>query len=119
MAKTVKLNPKVTPTYKYKINDQIGQLPREISINDLVAHIGKHGISRDEFYRDRAIKFGSDKSIPSDRLMIYAKVFDCSTEELMNHEVNAKSIREVAQKAVKSTLKVIALFLLSINSLIN
>lgn len=112
MAKTVKLNPTVKPTLKYKLNDQLGLLPRELSINDVVEHLKKYGVSQDQFYRDRKIKFNSDHSIPSDRLIIYSKVFDCSIDDLMNHEVNAKSIREVAQKAVKSTLKVIAFFIL-------
>lgn len=107
MAKTIRLKSRVKPSYKYNIDQQIGLLSfKKNLINELIEHLAKYGITRSEFYRDRAIPFGSEKSISADRLMIYAKVFDCTTEELVNHEINARSIREVMDgKKIKSSLK--------------
>lgn len=107
MAKTVRLKPVSKPSFKYNINQQIGLLPfKKNLIQEVIEHLAKYGITRNEFYADRAIPFGSEKSISSDRLMIYAKVFDCTTEDLVNHEINARSIREVMDgKKVKSSLK--------------
>lgn len=86
------------PKHKYALNDQVDSLPRSSTINELIAHLEDAGISRNEFYSDRNIEFGSDKSIPSDRLLIYAKVFDCNLEDLLNQEVKAKSFRQQVQK---------------------
>jgi len=93
---------KFTPKHKYSINKQVDSLPRTMTINDLVKHLELAGISRNEFYSDRNIAYGSNKSIPSDRLFIYAKVFDCLIDELLNQEVKAKSIRE---QRIKSKTK--------------
>lgn len=96
MGKTIRLTPTARPSYKYNINHQIGLLPfKRNLIQQIIDHLAKSGITRNEFYSDRAIPFGSDKSIPSDRLMIYAKVFECAIQDLVNHKVNADSIRDV------------------------
>lgn len=80
--------------FKYKINYQVSQLPRELAIGDIVSLLEKYGISKDQFYRDRKILIKSSTSITTDRLMIYAKIFDCSINELLNTQVqNVKSIR--------------------------
>lgn len=97
MAKTVHLHSRVTPKSKYNLNYQLGLLPRTFKIKNLVAHLKESGITQDEFYRDRLIEFGSEKSISADRLFIYAKVFDCTIDDLVNHQINAKSIRETMQ----------------------
>lgn len=98
MGKTVKLNPRVRSKYKYNLNREISLLPRTLTIKKLIQHLASSGVSRDEFYSDRSIELGSDKSIPSDRLMIYAQVFDCETTDLINHEVKAVSIRDALGK---------------------
>jgi hypothetical protein len=95
MAKTVKLNPDMKPKYKYNLNHQIGLLPKNVPIGKIVEHLLNSNITKDEFYRDRAIPFGSPKSISHDRLMVYAQVFECSIEDLTNQHIKAKSIREV------------------------
>lgn len=95
MAKIISLKKqRYTPKHKYALNEQVDALPRSQSINDLVKHLEDAGISRNEFYADRNIEFGSEKSIPSDRLLIYAKVFDCSIHDLLNQQVKAKSFRQ-------------------------
>lgn len=95
MGKIVKLSPKKTkPKYKYALNAELAKLPRSTSINDVIKHLAKYGITRDEFYRDREIAFGSDSSIPSDRLFIYAQVLDCMVDDLMNQQPKAQSIRQ-------------------------
>lgn len=108
MGKTIRLTPTARTPYKYNINHQIGLLPFQRNlIQKIIEHLAKSGITRREFYSDRAIPFGSDKSIPSDRLMIYAKVFECTMQDLVNHKVNADSIREamvVKRKRVKHGL---------------
>lgn len=95
MAKIIRLK-KTKPAYKFKyaINEQIGMLPRNMTINELIDYLEKVGINRNAFYRDRDIRFGSESSIPSDRLFIYAKVFDCPVDDLINQPVKAKSIRQ-------------------------
>jgi hypothetical protein len=89
---------KQRPKYKYTLEDQLHMLPRNLTVKAVELHLKEFGITRDSFYDDRRILFGSDFSIPSDRLFIYAKVFDCPIQDLLNQEVNATSIR---QKNVK------------------
>lgn len=103
MGKTIALKKqRYNPKYKYAINEQVDSLPRTMSINDLLKHLEVSGISRNEFYADRNILFGSEKSIPSDRLLKYIKVFDCTIDDLLNEQVKAKSIR---QQTIKSKSK--------------
>ena len=95
MAKVIQLkHSKPKPKYKYAINEQLGMLPRNMTIADVTDHLKKNGITRDSFYRDREILYGAESSIPSDRLFIYAKVFDCPVQDLLNQEIKAKSIRQ-------------------------
>lgn len=109
MGKTIRMRAATKPKFKYSINHQIGLLPHKRDlIQQIIDHLAKHGITRTEFYADRRILLDSKKSIPSDRLMIYAQVFECKTEDLVNHQVNAKSIREVMAKSkvrVRSSLR--------------
>lgn len=106
MGKTIRLHKKLTPKYKYNINEQLGLLPRELKIQKVLQHLKLNGISHHQFYADRAIEYGSDKSIPSDRLLIYTKVFDCSIEDMMNHTIKAQSLRELnAPVKFKGSLK--------------
>lgn len=113
MAKTRKLNPDVKPKYKYNINHQLGLLPKNLPISKVVEHLATHNVTKDEFYRDRSILLGSTKSIPEDRLVIYAIVFDCEVHDLRNQQVKARSIRAVMdgtlhkpdKKPIKSSLR--------------
>lgn len=95
MAKIIALKKsKLKPKYKYALEEQLDMLPRHMTIAEVEEHLKKHEISRDAFYSDRRITFGSKSSIPSDRLFIYAKVFDCPVQDLLNQEIKAKSIRQ-------------------------
>ena len=106
MAKTIRLRiPKSKPNYKYAINDQMALLPRSWKVKDVITHLEKEGITRNEFYADRDIPFGSEKSISSDRLLIYTQVFECSIEDLMNHTIDAKPIRAIVREKSKSGLR--------------
>ena len=88
--------------YKYNINQQIERLPYKPNLIDqIVTHLKAQGITRASFYRDRIIRLNSTQSIPSDRLIIYSKVFECSTEDLLNHTIKARSIRQVMNRATK------------------
>lgn len=104
MGKTISIRPKVKPLHKYKytINTQIDHLPRTLTVAEVVKHLNDNGISKTEFYTDRAILFGSDKSIPADRLQKYAIVFDVTIDELQNQPVKATSIRQQFMGAKKS-----------------
>jgi hypothetical protein len=92
---------------KYNIQAKVSLLPREIRISDLLKVLEKHGIVKGTFYRDSKVKSDSDFSIPTDRLQIYAKVFGCSLDELMNHGVEKiKSIhQELLSKKGKKKIK--------------
>ena len=106
MAKTIRLKtPRLKPKFKYNINDQIDLLPRQFQVNDIVKHLAKSGITRNEFYRDRSIQFGNSKSIPSDRLITYAQLFDCDIKELMNHTIETQSLRGSINPSAKTSLK--------------
>lgn len=95
MAKIIRLKKlKTRHKFKYALNEQVGMLPRNMNINQLIDHLARHGISRNEFYADRKIPFGSESSIPSDRLFIYASVFDVPVTDLLNQQINASSIRQ-------------------------
>lgn len=95
MAKVIALPRKKTiPKYKYALNEQISMLPKSMKTAEVVEHLKENKVTYDEFYRDRKIPYGSESSIPSDRLFIYAKVFDCPVADLLNHEIKAKSIRQ-------------------------
>lgn len=106
MGKTIRLHSKPKPIYKYTINEQLSHLPRSVKTMDVIAHLSDNGITRNEFYADREIPFGSDKSIPADRLQKYAIVFDVTIDELQNQPVKATSIRSqfMSKKKSKSLL---------------
>lgn len=94
MGRQIKLHKKKNPVYKYAINEQLDMLPRTMKTKEVLEHLKQFGITRNEFYADRNIAWGSEKAIPSDRLIKYAKVFDCTLEELMNELPVATSIRQ-------------------------
>ncbi len=100
MAKPVRPTVDRNPSKKYNIEQQLDLLSRAISIEVVVEHLKKFGVSRDDFYRDRRIPYGSAKSISADRLQIYAQVFDCTIEDLQNQPVKAKSIRALIDAPV-------------------
>jgi len=106
MAKVIPLkNLKHTPKFKYALNEQLGNLNRNTKISEVIDHLAKWKVSKDEFYRDRNIEYGSPTAIPEDRLFIYCKVFDCTVEDLINYQpVKATSLRTIISK-IKTPLK--------------
>lgn len=87
--------------FKYNINHQISLLPREVAISDIIDILHKEGISQDSFYRDRNITLGSDQSIPSDRLFIYADLFECSVSDLL--AANRKPVDSIRVRLLKKS----------------
>ena len=76
--------------YKYRIGELIQRKPYEKNlIGKIVIELEKNGISQEQFYRYRKIPSTSKSSMPSDALFIFAKVFDCSIDDL----VDQKSIK--------------------------
>jgi hypothetical protein len=78
--------------FKYRIQQQIDKLPREITIGAIEKMLDARGISPGTFYRDRKISTKSEQSISIDRIQIYAKFFDCSIEDLLPEHKEAKVI---------------------------
>lgn len=86
MAKTAK--------FKYNLNHQISLLPRNKTIEMIVADLDKEGIKERTFFRDRSIELGEKTDIPSSRLLIYSKYFDVSLNELFNYDKEVNSVNE-------------------------
>jgi hypothetical protein len=82
------------PKYKYNLNHQISLLPRNKTIELISGELEKEGIAERTFFRDRSIKINDPGDIPSERLMIYAKFFDVSIDELFNYDNKVKPIAE-------------------------
>jgi hypothetical protein len=91
---------------KYNINYQIGLLPREVSIGEIVSSLEKAGINRDAFYRDRSIGISDEQDIPGERLLIYSKFFGVPLIDLFNHNPKVKAFTQ--RKPSKTMSKVLA-----------
>lgn len=104
MAKTIKLYQKKSlPQYKYRLQELIDGLPKAMAkFSTLEIILKDHGISQNEFYRDRTTAYGSEFSIPGDRLSVYSKLFDVTIEELMNHTIKVKPL---IQSRIKTQLR--------------
>lgn len=86
---------------KYLINHLISQLPRQISIRDIVKELEQnHGISRVTFYRDRSLTIKDESSIPSDRLDTYAALLGVTPDQLKNYTI--KKIVPIANRKAKA-----------------
>lgn len=81
----------------------VNDLPNRITIQSIEKILlDEHNISKHQFWSDRKIKLESDQSIPGDRLAVYAQLFDCTIEQLMNHTIKAKPL---FQSRLKTKLK--------------
>jgi hypothetical protein len=76
--------------YKYNINHFINDLPKSKSTDWVIAELEKEGIKSRTFFRDKAIEVGDDQDIPSERLLIYAKFFGVTLDELFNYTMKVK-----------------------------
>jgi hypothetical protein len=95
--------------FKYNINKFIDELPRQITIGNLVKVLDEeHNINRDTFYRDRNLKVSDKFCIPSNRLDTYAALFGKTPDELKNYEtkkikpLSERKLSTVQSKVVKS-----------------
>ncbi len=92
--------------FKYNINHQISLQPRQVSIGAIEKILAKeHGISRDAFYRDRNLTLADTFSIPSDRMDIYAALFNCTVDDLKNF--TSKKIKPLADRKLSKTQKAV------------
>ena len=69
--------------FKYAINDYVVKLPGTISVRRLCEILEQNGIQRVTFFRHRSIRANSKQSIPADKLMVYAQLFNCSMDDLV------------------------------------
>ena len=103
MAKTIKLHKaKQLPTYKYKLQELVDALPKSTTMAQLESLLKDHGISQNQFYRDRTARYGSDFNIPVDRMVVYSQLFDTTIEQLMNQPIKVKPL---IQSRIKTPLK--------------
>lgn len=106
MGKTVKLHQKkLVPIHKYKIEQlRIEELPSSVSKLAILEKLllEEHGITQNEFYRDRNCLQTDEFSIPGDRLAVYAQLFGTTIEDLMNQPIKAKPLIE---SRIKTRLK--------------
>lgn len=95
--------------YKYHLEHFLSLRPASITMQQIEDILQKdHGISRSTFLRDRSITKNSDKSIPSDRLDIYAALLNVSVDDLKNYTVKVKPLQdrkpsELMKKVIKRT----------------
>lgn len=65
--------------YKYRIREVYEQLPRSVTVKQIIDELG---IARRTFYKDLAIKATEKADIPATRLQRYAQVLGVSVESL-------------------------------------
>lgn len=90
-----------SPKLKYKIEEQLRLLPRNISTARVIADLQ---ISERTFYKDKGITLTDDKEIPAGRLAKYAAYFGVAIEDLFTRPTRIKSIHERTAK-IKTPLK--------------
>lgn len=74
--------------YKYKLNHLLSLLPAGVYPENVIAHLDLvYHIPSQIFYEDRYLVQGDETEIPYERLLIYAKVFEVSIEDLRNVNV--------------------------------
>lgn len=96
-----KSNLKPKKHLKYKIQEYLDSRPAAISMSSIVQILAGHGISQSTFLRDRKIKKASAQSIPSDRLDVYAALFNVSVDDLKNYTINVKPLDEKSADRIK------------------
>jgi hypothetical protein len=90
--------------YKYRINEIIEQLPRSMTIGKIESILkAEHQISRDSFFRDRTLKISDRSSIPSERLDVYAALFNCSADDLKNYQ--PKAVKPLTERAPSQAMQ--------------
>lgn len=80
--------------YKYNINRFVNDLPKSKSTGWVIAELEKEGIKERTFFRDKSIVVDDEEDIPSERLLIYAKFFDVTLDELFNYTKKVKPAQE-------------------------
>ena len=100
------------PKYKYNIRHFLSLLPQYWTIEKVAEVLEKHGIPRRTFDRDKSITLQEESDIPGRRLFIYARLFDCSIEQLFNYPevimpLNTRRLSKDMEKiTTRTTLKI-------------
>lgn len=94
--------------FKYHINRLVNDLPKSKTNEWVISELEKEGIKSRTFFRDKAIEVGDDQDIPAERLLIYAKFFGVTVEELFNYTLKVKPAVErkpsaTMQKVIQRT----------------
>lgn len=87
--------------FKYHINTLINALPKSKSTEWVITELEKEGVKSRTFFRDKAIEIGEDPDIPSERLLIYAKFFNVTLDELFNY---TKKVKPATERQPSSTM---------------
>jgi hypothetical protein len=78
--------------FKYNINHIISYQPKKLTVDKIAEYLEKAGIPRRTFDSDKSIKVTDDKDIPGERLLIYARLFSVSLEQLYNYDKKMKAL---------------------------
>lgn len=90
--------------YKYNIKTLVNELT-VARAKTVVTELEKEGVSERTFQRDKAILISDATDIPAMRLMIYAKFFEVSIEQLFNYDADVKPINRRKLTIEKKVLK--------------
>ena len=86
---------------KYNLKQLCDDLPRSIKVSTIVSKLDAHGISESTFRRHCKIKIDSKSIIGSDDLQVYAALFNCTLEDLLNKKVSAKPLKKHSKVIAK------------------
>lgn len=75
---------------KYRIEELVQGLPKWQNEKWIVAELEKEGITQRTYYRHKAIELGDAHDIPSYTLLIYARFFGVTVDELFNYSSKTK-----------------------------
>jgi hypothetical protein len=80
------------PKFKYNLQHRFSFYPN-ITWKMLELHAEQYGITARTFQRDRSILPDEAEDIPTERLVVYAKIFNCELEELINYKTKVKPFK--------------------------
>jgi len=103
---TVKITIAFMEKLKYRIQEIEDQLPKLIKTSDIIGSLKDNGVSYNTYNRDKKISVKDAMSIPHDRLQIYAGLFNCDVNDLINNIIKTKPIVNAKNLTKKLGIKV-------------
>ncbi|HMG94373.1 MAG TPA: hypothetical protein VK589_30140 [Chryseolinea sp.] len=82
------------PEFKYRIEELIQSLPKSKSTDWVAEQLEKEGIKRRTFFHHKAIKIDADEDLSAATLLIYARFFGVTVDDLFNYNVPVKPASE-------------------------